>query len=377
MFPRRRLAETGLTMSAVAVAPVEEAIETAQGASIERHVPMVSRPVDAHTVLQVDDLLHVQGRQDNVLQMARELNLGLCTDSDAHLLRCKELGMAEIMFSPDSQMIGHTLQELHFRTVYGLTALGIRRMGKPLNEDPAKTRLRFGDSLLVEGCWERIEQLQQERRNVVVVGLPKEIAEAGQATELAPLAVAIMLGMLLLITFDILPTVTAVLLAAVAMVVTGCLRAELLYRTISFESVVLIAAMLPMSTALQKTGGVQVMANLLTENLGFYGPLAVLAGLFATTALATQFLSNTATSVLMAPIAFQAAVTLGVAPHAFLMAVAMAASSAFLTPIATPVNTIVLAAGGYRFSDFFKIGLPLLLLMMGLSVLLLPLFFPL
>lgn len=364
----------GRTMMSI---PVAETLTETTPEVNERPIQTVSRPAEAETVFHADDLIHVQGHQDDVIRMARELNLGLCTDEEPHRLRCKELGLAEIMFTPDSQMLGHTLQDLHFRTVYGVTALGIRRMGKPLNEDPGKIKLRFGDSLLVEGQWGRIEQLQKERRNVVVVGLPKEMAEAGQATELAPLAVAIMVGMLLLITFGILPTVTSVLLAAVAMVVTGCLRAELLYRTISWESVVLIAGMLPMSTALQKTGGVQVMANLLTENLGTWGPLAVLAGLFIATALATQFLSNTATSVLMAPIAFQAAVTLGVAPHAFLMAVAMAASSAFLTPIATPVNTIVLAAGGYRFFDFFKIGLPLLLLMLGLSVLLLPVFFPL
>ncbi|MBX3001841.1 MAG: SLC13 family permease [Caldilineaceae bacterium] len=335
------------------------------------------RPVDRDTVLQEEDLIHVQGELDDVMQMAQEQNLGLCEEDEPHRLSSKEIGLAEIMPTPDSQIIGHTLQELHFRTVYGVTALGIRRMGRLLNQDPAKTKIRFGDSLLVQGCWECIDNLGKERRNLVVVGLPKEMAEAGQATQLAPLAVAIMVGMLLLITFDILPTVTAVLVAAVAMVVTGCLRTELLYRTISWESVVLIAAMLPMSTALQKTGGVELIANLLTQNLGAYGPLAVLAGLFVVTAIATQFLSNTATAVLLAPIAYQAAVTLGVAPHAFLMSVAMAASSAFLTPIATPVNTIVLAAGGYRFFDFFKIGLPLLLLMMGLAVVLLPLLFPL
>jgi di/tricarboxylate transporter len=336
-----------------------------------------SRPVDRETILNVDDLIHVQGDLDDVMQMAQEQNLSLCQEDEPHRLISKELGLAEIMPTPDSQIIGHTLQELHFRTVYGVTALGIRRMGKSLNQDPAKIKLRFGDSLLVQGCWECIEKLQKERRNVVVVGLPKEMANAGQATQLAPLAVAIMVGMLLLITFDILPTVTAVLVAAVAMVVTGCLRTELLYRTISWESVVLIAAMLPMSTALQKTGGVELIANLLTQNLGAYGPLAVLAGLFLVTAISTQFLSNTATAVLLAPIAYQAAATLGVAPHAFLMSVAMAASSAFLTPIASPVNTIVLAAGGYRFFDFFKIGLPLLLVMMGLAVVLLPLLFPL
>lgn len=366
----------GLAATAVLTAAVAESVEQVEVDSTRRG-QVTTRPVDLETLLHVDDLLHVQGHQDDVLRMARELNLGLCTEEEPHRLRCKELGMAEIMFSPDSQMIGHTLQELHFRTIYGLTALGIRRMGKPLVVDPATTKLRFGDSLLVEGSWERIEQLQKERRNVVVVGLPKEMAEAGQATELAPLAVAIMAGMLLLITFDILPTVTAVLLAAVLMVVTGCLRVELLYRTISFESVVLIAAMLPMSTALQKTGGVELIANLLTENLGIFGPLAVLAGLFITTSLLTQFISNTATAVLMAPIAYQAAMTLGVAPQAFLMSVAMAATSAFLTPIATPVNTIVLAAGGYRFFDYFKLGLPLILMMLVLSVLFLPVFFPL
>jgi di/tricarboxylate transporter len=334
-----------------------------------------ARPVDRDTILNVDDLIHVQGELDDVTRMAQEQNLDIQT-GEPHRMISKELGLAEIMPTPDSQIIGHTLQELHFRTVYGVTALGIRRMGKLMDQDPAKVKIRFGDSLLVEGCWECIEKLGKERRNVVIVGLPKEMAEAGQATQLAPLSVAIMVGMLLLITFDILPTVTAVAVAAVAMVVTGCLRTELLYRTISWESVVLIAAMLPMSTALQKTGGVEVMVNLLTQNLGAYGPVAVLAGLFLVTGVVTQFISNTATAVLLAPIAYQAAVTLGVAPHAFLMSVAMAASSAFLTPIATPVNTIVLAAGGYRFFDFFKIGLPLLVLMMGLAVVLLPLLFP-
>jgi di/tricarboxylate transporter len=342
-----------------------------------RQVLAPSRPVDSDTILRTDDLLHVQGDPEDVQRMAAEQNLRICSEQEPHRLLSKQLGLAEIMPTPDSQILGHTLQELRFRTLYGLTAIGIRRMGKPLDEDPATVKLRFGDTLLVEGPWERIERLQRERRNLVVIGLPKEMAESDQATERAPLAVAIMVGMLLLITLDLLPMVTAVLLAAVAMVLTGCLRTELFYRTISWESIVLIGAMLPMATALQKTGGVEFIAYLLTNNIGAYGPLAVLAGVFLMTTLSTQFLSNTATSVLMAPIAYQAAVSLGVAPHAFLMAVAMAASSAFMTPIASPVNTIVLAAGGYRFSDFVKVGLPLLFIMLVLVVTLLPVFFPL
>jgi di/tricarboxylate transporter len=340
--------------------------------------PLPRHPAEIDTVLDVHDILYVQGSEVDVARLAREENLGVRpADEGGDRLLGQELGMVEVLLTPASRLVGRTLSEFRFRNVYGLNVLGMKRMGKPFTGDLPNERLRFGDTLLLEGPWEQIELLRQERRNLVVVGQPKEMAERRVATDKAPWAVLIMIVMLVLMTTGVVPTVTAVLLAAVAMVLTGCLSMEAVYRTMSWESVILIAAMLPMATALQKTGGVEFIANGLTSSLGGYGPLAVMAGVFVLTTVFSQFISNTATTVLVAPIAFQAAVTLGVSPQAYLMAVAVAASAAFSTPIASPVNTLVLSPGGYRFSDFVKVGVPLQIVVMIAALLTLPLFFPL
>jgi len=311
------------------------------------------------------------------MRMAREQEMGLrpAVEEPGRPVST-ELGLAEIMPTPDSQLVGQTLHDVRFHSVYGVNVLGIKRMGKALNEDPTAVKLAFGDTLLVCGIWANIAQLQKERRNLVVIGQPKEMADALLDTSKAPLAGAILVAMLVLMVLNTVPTVTAVLLASVAMVLTGCLRPQEVYRTISWESLVLIAGMLPMSTALQKVGGVEYIVDGLMAGVGGMGPLAVLAGLFIITSLFTQFISNTATAVLIAPIAYTAAVRMGVAPQAFLMAVAVAASCAFATPIASPVNTLVLAPGGYRFFDFVKVGVPLVVLMLGASMIVLPLLFP-
>ena len=327
--------------------------------------------------IQAHDVLHLQGDAANVMRMAREQEMGLrpAVEEPGRPVST-ELGLAEIMPTPDSQLVGQTLHDVRFHSVYGVNVLGIKRMGKALNEDPTAVKLAFGDTLLVCGIWANIAQLQKERRNLVVIGQPKEMADALLDTSKAPLAGAILVAMLVLMVLNTVPTVTAVLLASVAMVLTGCLRPQEVYRTISWESLVLIAGMLPMSTALQKVGGVEYIVDGLMAGVGGMGPLAVLAGLFVITSLFTQFISNTATAVLIAPIAYTAAVRMGVAPQAFLMAVAVAASCAFATPIASPVNTLVLAPGGYRFFDFVKVGVPLVVLMLGASMIVLPLLFP-
>ncbi|MFZ1756913.1 MAG: SLC13 family permease [Caldilineaceae bacterium] len=341
-----------------------------------RHIQPPSPAHDGYTI-RAHDVLHVQGRAVDVMYLAREASLGLRpTEEEPGRPVSAELGLAEVMPTPASQMLGQTLQELRFRSVYGVTALGIKRMGKPLSGDPASVKLEFGDTLLICGAWKDIANLQKERHNLVVIGQPKEMADALLDTAKAPLACTILLGMLGLMVFGVVPTVTAVLLASVALVLTGCLRPQEVYRTISWESLVLIAGMLPMSTALQKVGGVEFIADGLIAGVGGLGPLAVLAGVFLITSLFSQFISNTATTVLVAPIAVAAAAAMGVTPQAFLMAVAVAASSAFATPIASPVNTLVLAPGGYHFFDFVKIGVPLMLLMLALSVGVLPLLFP-
>ena len=186
-----------------------------------------------------------------------------------------------------------------------------------------------------------------------------------------------LLGMLVMLVTGIVSTVVAVIITGLVMVLGGCLSMEQAYRSISWESVILIAAMIPMSTALQVTGGDEVIANGLVYVLGAVNPLLLLAGVFVLTTAFTQVISNTATTVLVAPIAIQAAQTMNIDAHPMLMMVAVGASAAFLTPIASPVNTLVLTPGGYRFRDFIKVGLPLLMLFLVFSLILVPLIWPL
>jgi len=177
-------------------------------------------------------------------------------------------------------------------------------------------------------------------------------------------------------TFGLIPNVAAVLIAALAMGFAGCVKAKEIYASVSWQSLVLIAGMLPMATALEKTGGLTLIVDSLVTSLGGYGPLALMAGLFVLTSVFSQFISNTATTVLVAPIAVGAAMGLSVSPYPFLMTVALAASTAFATPVASPVNTLVLGPGGYRFNDFVKVGVPLQVLVMITSLLAVPLLFP-
>jgi di/tricarboxylate transporter len=339
-------------------------------------LPGPPHPVTADTVLEPFDILHVQGTPENVRRLARELDFAITADESAGADMVREMGMVEVLLTPRSRLIGRTLSEVSFRAKYGLTVLGIRRLGELLEGKIIDIPLQFGDMLLVEGTWDRVRVLRRDARDFIVVGQPAEMAEAERPVRLGPLAVAIMLGMLILMTFEIVPTVTAVLLAAVALVLSGCLTMEDAYRNINWESVVLIAGMLPVATALQKTGGMAYIANGLTTSFGEMGPLAVMAGLFVLTAFFSQFISNTATAVLVAPIALQTAVSLGIQPQPLLMAVAVAASTSFATPVATPVNTLVLGPGGYRFADYAKVGISLQLIILVATLLFVPLLFP-
>jgi di/tricarboxylate transporter len=300
-------------------------------------------------------------------------------EPDANRLNivAKELGLAEILLPPRSELIGRTLAEVKFREHHGVNVLGVIRKNKSIVDDLTHLRLKFGDSLLIGGHWHQIRILKEERSNFVALSLPEEMDEAVPVQHKSPLALVIILGMLVLMTFNVLPAVTAVILAALAMVFTRCIRMKGVYAAINWQSLVLIAGMLPMATALEQTGGIDLIVNALIENLGPMGPTAVMAGLFILTSLFSQFISNTATTVLVAPIAMSAAEAMSVSPYPFLMTVAIAASTAFATPVASPVNTLVLGPGGYRFTDFIKIGVPLQLMIMILVLLVVPLVFPL
>jgi len=203
------------------------------------------------------------------------------------------------------------------------------------------------------------------------------MADVAPARPRAPLAVAIVLAMLLVMTFNLMPAVAAVLLAALVMTSSRCVSPKQAYQCVNWPSLVLIAGMLPMATALEQSGAITLIVNAMVSTLGDAGPQVVMASLFVLTALFSQFISNTATAVLIAPIAAMAAAELGVSPRPLLMTVALAASAAFMTPVASPVNTLVMGPGGYRFADFMKVGLPLVLITMAAAVFLVPLVFPL
>ncbi|MDT8306952.1 MAG: SLC13 family permease [Anaerolineae bacterium] len=336
--------------------------------------------VDAAAVLQVDDLLVVQGDGNDVGYLAASWNLGVqrAMPEDEEALIDEEAGVAELILPSRSALLGHSLVDLRFGQQYGLTVLDVQRPGEPddgARPDFKERELQFGDTLLVQGPWKNIIALKEKRRDFIVTGQPEAMLAAPNRSK-AGIAFAILATMIVLMVLDLFPIATLALLAALAMVLTRCLTMDEAYEAINWQSVVLVAGMLPMSIALQNVGLVDVAAQALVGTLGTIAPQAVVAGLFLLTSLFTQVLSNTATTVVIAPIALAAARDLGIQPHAFLMAVAIAASMAFASPVASPVNTLVMGAGNYRFGDYARVGLPLIFLMLLASVLVLPLLFP-
>lgn len=338
----------------------------------------VVMPALIQTEYRAGDIIYLAGTEQRVAELLHTLAgmRRLTFEAQQKQIVAQELGLAEVLLTPRSRLVGQTIKNAHFRERYGLSVLGILRMGQPMRGDFLATRLDFGDSLLVGGGWRHIDLLQAEQTDFSVLTIPREMDEVAPYRERAPWALAIVAGMLGLMTFDILPSVTAVLLAGLAMVLARCVTMEEAYKSINWQSIILIAGMLPMATALNKTGALELIVTGLVESLGTLGPIALMAGLFVLTSVFSQFISNTATAVLVAPIALGAATSMELSPYPFLMAVALAASTAFSTPMASPVNTLVLGPGGYRFNDFVKMGVPLQLLAMALTLLVVPLIFP-
>ncbi len=333
----------------------------------------------ADTTLQHNDVLLVRGSEEAMGRAIADLTLSLqpVSPNDHEAIINQEGGIAEVLITPRSEVIGKTLVDVRFGKRYRLTVLSLRKPGEAPNteHDIKNTRLETGDILLVQGLWRDILALKEQVHDYVVLGQP-EARMGAPHRQKAPLAALIMFGMVLLLVLDMMPTVQAALLAAVVMILTGCLTMDEAYDAMDWKSLILIAGMLPMSTALVKVGLIDDLANGLTASVGEIGPLAVLAALFIVTMLFTQVLSNTATAVIIAPLALITARDLDVSPDPLLMGVAMAASMAFASPVASPVNTLVMGAGNYKFIDYVKVGVPLSLLMFVLSMLVIPILFP-
>jgi di/tricarboxylate transporter len=329
------------------------------------------------TTFRRNDVLIVQGDSGDTAHLAASWNLGVqpAKPSDEQAISNEEVGIAEVLLPQRSRLVGKTLPQLSFGRIYRLTVLGIQRPGVKKPPNIKSAHLRFGDILLVQGSWENILSLRQKRRDFVVMGHPEEMQGPPQRDK-APIAGIILLGMLIMMVGEFMPLTTSSMLAAVLMILTGCLTIDEAYNFINWKSIVLVAGMLPMSAALVSVGLIDLLAKNLTIALGALSPVWIIGGLFLTTSIFTQVLSNTATAVLIAPLAFAIAQNLGIQPHALLMSVAIAASMAFASPVASPVNTLVMGAGNYRFSDYMKVGTPLILISMAITMIVLPLIFP-
>ena len=343
---------------------------------------VVQQAADSDTVLRADDILYISGNADIVKVFAEKYALEVLPDeigSNDKKLDFYDIGVAEIVLMSSSSVVNKTIREVEFRTRYNVSVLGICRKGKYILQGIADETIHTGDVLLVQGAWDNIANLEKESNEWIVVGRPLEEAAKVTLDYKAPVAAVIRLGMIMVMMFDFIPIapVTAVMIAGLLMVLTGCFRnVEAAYKTINWESVVLIAAMMPMSVALQKTGVSSWISGILVSSLGGYSPMLLMAGIYFTTSFLTMFISNTATAVLMAPIAMSSALQVGVSPVPFLFAVTLGASLCFASPFSTPPNALVMPAGQYTFSDYVKVGLPLQIVLGIVMILVLPLLFP-
>lgn len=353
-------------------------VENSQNRLLKKVIQIAA---ESDTVLSDGDILFVTGNRENVHAFANEYNVKYISEDKGKSLSLDfyDIGVAEIVLMPSSSFLNKKIKEAEFRTRYNVNILGICRKGKYIVQGLAEETIHGGDLLLVQGTWDNIANLETETNEWIVVGRPLEEAAKVTLDYKAPLAAGIMLLMIAAMVFDFIPIepVTAVMIAGLLMVLTGCFRnVEAAYKTINWESIVLIAAMMPMSIALEKTGVSAYISDTLVRNIGAFGPVALMAGIYFTTSLMTMFISNTATAVLLAPIAMSSAVQLDVNPTPFLIAVAVAASMCFASPFSTPPNALVMHAGQYKFMDYVKVGLPLQIIMAVVMIFVLPLLFP-
>lgn len=328
------------------------------------------------STIQAHDTLYIIGEEEKMKRFASDYGLRKMKDVKIDFY---DLGLTEIVVMPTSNFAGLRIGEANLRKRFGINVLGVKRGDEYITENLIATKLHVGDMLLVQGEWTNLAHLATDTSNWVVIDQPEKTADKVLLDYKAPVAAAIMLLMIAMMVFDFIPVapVTAVIIAGLLTVFAGCFRnVEAAYKTINWESIVLIAAMMPMSTALEKTGASALVSQGLVESLGSMGPTALLAGIYFTTSLMTMFISNTATAVLMAPIALVAARQVGVSPYSFLFAVTLGASMCFASPFSTPPNALVMKAGGYTFMDYVKVGLPLQIIIGVVMTFVLPLLFP-
>jgi len=337
------------------------------------------------TRLHLKDIIYVTGNYEDIAQFANHQKLTIISDDiiekdysvTLEELTTPEIGIAEILIPSNSRHINQLVKHSGFRENYNVNILGIQRKGTYVLNELKEEKIKSGDAILIQGEWKHIARLSLDHEDVVVVGQPAKAAASIPLIHKAPIAALIMVLMIVGMIVNVVPAVVCVMVAAIMMVVTGCLpNMESAYKTVNWESIVLIGAMIPMSTAIEKTGAAALLSEKLVIGLGGYGPLVLLAGVYFATSMMTLFVSNTACAVLFAPIALSAAIALDVNPVPFMLAVSIGASMCFAVPFSTPPNALVMGVGKYKFMDYVKVGLPAQILLGVVMVLTLPLVYP-
>ena len=324
--------------------------------------------------LEAEDELLIKGRHLDlvVLEGLQDLKLDDQAPPGLSELESEHVGLAEVVLSPRTTLAGKSIRETHFREKFGLSVLAIWRQGRVYRANLRNMTLRFGDALLIYGHREKLGILGKEPDFLV---LTEDVQEAPHM-EKAPISILIMVAILIPVIFNVLPIAIAALTGVVLMILTRCLTMDEAYRAIEWKAIFLIAGMLPFGIAMERTGAASYLADGMVGLVGPWGSLAVVAGLFLLAALASQVMPNPAVAVLLAPIALNTANDLGISPYPLMMVVAISASAAFLSPVGHPANLLVMGPGGYRFSDYIKVGIPLTLVVLGVVLLTLPVFWP-
>ena len=356
-------------------------LESRLGADFDLSVVAIIRDGDVRTVLHretrilADDLLLVEGSAENLIRARRELGLVLESEQapDVEELDPESVHVVEATLSPRSGMVGRTLRDMRFRDRFGFTALAIWRHGEIINKRLRDVELQYGDSLLLRGPRDRLPDLQEGNEFLVLEPVIMETHRRDKAL----LAVGIMALVLVLATFFGIIISMSMVIGAVLMVLTGCLTMDEAYQSIEWRSVFLIAGMLTLGLAMEATGTAEFLADGLVDTLGRFGPMVILAGIYIMAALITEPMSNAAATVLMVPIAIDVALGLDANPQTFVLATVIGASTSFLTPVGHQANVLVFGPGGYRFFDYTRVGAPLNLALFVVTMIFLPLIWPL
>ena len=340
---------------------------------------------EADSILNGDDIIYVTGTFEDIKRFADINNLTLMDATQAEInkksaaqeMMFDDIGVAEAVVLSSSKLVNKPVKESGFRNRYGINILGIKRKNEYLLNKVQFEKIQSGDSLLIQGTWLNIDELDNEESDLVVVGKPTEEASKVTIAHKATTAAIILIAMVTSILFKVLEPVLAISTAAVLMILTGCFRnIEAAYNTIRWQTIFFFAAMIPMATAMDKTGAFSLITKILIDTFDGFGPHILLAAFYFAALLVTTFVSNATSVILFAPIAIQTAQEMDISPYPFLFAVATASVMCLASPYSSPPNSIVMSPGGYSFTDYIKVGLPLQLIYMIVMVFMLPILYP-